>query len=126
MAGWLAAAAIAEACEIPGDFTPRGRAESSGIVVVFRTLPAMVEVGTPFRLELVLCADSGSPALTRVDATMPEHRHGMNYRPTVSARGGGLYVADGFLFHMPGRWQLVFDVARGERRARLTTDLVVE
>jgi hypothetical protein len=47
-----------------------------------------------------------------VDAQMPEHRHGMNYRPTVSATGNGRYVAEGLLFHMPSRWQLRFDVER--------------
>jgi hypothetical protein len=30
------------------------------------------------------------------------------------------------LFHMPGRWQLSFDVERSGRRTRLATDLVVE
>ena len=62
----------------------------------------------------------------RIDAVMPEHRHGMNYRPTLDAKGNGHYVAEGFLFHMPGRWQLSFDVERGGRRTRLTSDVLLE
>ena len=50
----------------------------------------------------------------------------MNYRPRVSASGDGRYVAEGLLFHMPGRWQLVFDVERDGRTERLATDLVLE
>ena len=115
-----------EGCEIPAGFAPRGRAEADGVVVVFRTVPAAIEVGRHFSVETVVCAPAGAPVLAHVDATMPEHRHGMNYRPTLTPKGGGRYVADGFLFHMPGRWQLVFDVARGDRRARLTSNLEVE
>lgn len=30
------------------------------------------------------------------------------------------------LFHMPGRWRLLFDVERGGRTVRLSTDMVLE
>jgi len=122
----LLLAAAAEACEIPAGFTPRGRVESAGITVVFRTLPPAIELGRHFAVDALVCADGAAPVLTRVDAQMPEHRHGMNYRPTLAPRGGGRYVAEGLLFHMPGRWELSFDVEAGGRRARLATDLVVE
>src|SRR5207244_3460995 len=52
-------------------------------------------------------------------------RHGMNYRPTLAAKGGGRYVAEGLMFHMPGRWELSFDVDASGRRPRLATDLSV-
>jgi hypothetical protein len=61
----------------------------------------------------------------RVDATMPEHRHGMNYRPVVSARSAA-YRAEGMLFHMPGRWDVTFDVEGNGRSERLTAVLQVE
>jgi hypothetical protein len=50
----------------------------------------------------------------------------MNYRPRVSARGDGLYVAEGLLFHMPGRWQLLFDVECGGRMERLEAEIDLE
>jgi hypothetical protein len=120
------AAAVADACEVPAGFTPLGRADADGVLVVFRTIPAPIELGRHFSVDTVVCADAGPAELRRIDATMPEHRHGMNYRPTLARKDHARYVADGFLFHMPGRWQLLFDVVRGERTTRLTADLVVE
>ena len=78
-------------------------------------------------MEAVVCAEPPAAVATvRVDAQMPEHRHGMNYRPRVSARGDGLYVAEGLLFHMPGRWHLLFDVERGGRTERLEAEIDLE
>jgi hypothetical protein len=48
--------------------------------------------------------------LRRVDATMPEHRHGMNYRPGVKPAGEGRWRVEGLMFHMAGAWELRFDV----------------
>jgi hypothetical protein len=119
------AAGAAPACDPPRGFTPRGRLASGDLVVLYRTLPAALEVGRHFSVEAVVCG--GAPArVLRVDADMPEHRHGMNYRARVSAAGDGRYIAEGLLFHMPGRWQLLFDVERDGRAERLTTDLVLE
>lgn len=95
-------------------------------MVVFRTLPPTIEIGRQFVLEAVVCADGSPPVLTRVDAEMPEHRHGMNYRPSLTAADGGRYLAEGFLLHMPGRWRLQFDVVRDGRRTRLATDIELE
>ena len=121
-------AAAAPPCEAPRGFAPQGRLESSDAVVLYRTIPPAIEVGQHFAVEAVVCptpTDGGAPAL-RVDARMPEHRHGMNYRPRVVKKGDGLYVAEGLLFHMPGLWQLMFDVERGGRSDRLMTDIDLE
>ena len=122
---WLIAGA-ADACESSSGITPAARVESSGIVVVFRTVPPVIELGRHFAVEALVCAHGAMPILTRVDAEMPEHRHGMNYRPALHDIGGGRYLAEGLLFHMPGRWQLLFDVERDGRRTRLTGDIVLE
>ena len=123
---WLLAGTAA-ACESTAGVTPpQGRLESSGVVVVFRTVPPGVEIGRHFIVEALVCADDPAPVLTRVDARMPEHRHGMNYRPTLKSLGAGRYLAEGFLFHMAGRWQLTFDVERAGRRTQLTGDVVLE
>jgi hypothetical protein len=100
--------------------------EEAGLVAIFRTLPPVVEIGRHFAVEVVVCAEGPPPTLTRVDAEMPEHRHGMNYRPTLTARGDGRFLAEGLLFHMPGRWRLLFDVEREGRRTRLATDILLE
>jgi hypothetical protein len=121
----LATAGAAEACEPPTGFAARGQLTAGDVVVVFRTVPAVIEIGRHFAVEAIVCA-SPAPQGLRVDAQMPEHRHGMNYRPTITTAGDGRYLAEGFLFHMPGRWQLRFDVERSGRTERLTTDIVVE
>ena len=61
----------------------------------------------------------------RVDARMPAHQHGMNYKPTVSSTGANRYKADGLMFHMPGRWELMFEVEAGGKTDKLakTVDL---
>jgi hypothetical protein len=126
LTAWLAASAVAvEACEAPVGFTARERLTANDVVVLFRTVPATIEIGRHFAVEAVVCATPPTQTL-RVDAQMPEHRHGMNYRPTVAATGDGRWVVQGMMFHMPGRWQLVFDVERGGRTERLATDILLE
>jgi hypothetical protein len=121
----LAAGVGAEACQPPTDFAARDRLTARDVVVMYRTVPATIEIGRHFIVEAVVCATPPPQAL-RVDARMPEHNHGMNYRPTVAAKGPGRYVAEGLLFHMPGRWELVFDVVHGGRTERLASGIVLE
>jgi hypothetical protein len=116
----------APSCEAPRGFAPTGRLESAETVVLYRTLPASIEVGQHFAVEAVVCPAPREPGGLRVDARMPEHRHGMNYRARVVEKGDGLYLAEGLLFHMPGLWQLMFDVERGGRTERLMTDIDLE
>jgi len=104
------------------------RAESAHYSVVFRTEPVRIAVGRAFALEAEVCAKDGSPKPTglRVDAQMPAHRHGMNYRPTVVVEGAGRFRAEGLLFHMPGRWQFLFDLEAPGMHERVTKDLTLE
>jgi hypothetical protein len=128
LAGLTAATAMAaDACEAPGGFEARGRLAAADVVLLYRTRPATIELGQHFAVEAIVCTPAAGPPATglRVDARMPEHRHGMNYRPRVSPVATGRFVAEGLLFHMPGRWQLLFDVERGGRTDRLAADLVV-
>ena len=102
----------AQACGLP----PGTRVESKRVALSYRTIPAKIVLGEPFVLELAACPKAGAPLSERVklDAQMPEHRHGMNYRPSLMPMGGGRYRSEGWLFHMPGRWEFVFDLD-GER-----------
>jgi hypothetical protein len=115
-------------CEPPASLGTPQRLESSDVVVLFRTVPSPIEIGRHFAVEAHVCPTPpiGAAAGFMVDARMPEHRHGMNYRAHVSRRPDGIYVAEGLLFHMPGLWQLMFDVERGGRMERLMTDVDLE
>ena len=124
----VGASEAAPPCEAPLSFGAPGRLESSDVVVLFRTVPSLIEIGQHFTVEALVCPTPpiGVAAGFMVDARMPEHRHGMNYRARVFRKPDGLYVAEGLLFHMPGLWQLMFDVERGGRMERLTTDIDLE
>lgn len=82
------------------------------MAVSYRTIPAKIAVGQPFVLELAACPKTGAAVSGRImlDAYMPEHRHGMNYRTKVVATGAGRFHSEGWLFHMPGRWEFLFDI----------------
>ena len=118
-AACAAFAGIAHACELP----PGTRVESAHVEVSYRTIPAQIAVGQPFVLDLAACSKQGPlPDRIRLDAHMPEHRHGMNYRATVVPQGAGRFHSEGWLFHMPGRWEFIFDLGS----ERLTHSVRVE
>ena len=102
--------------------------ENSRYAVAYVTSPAAVEVGRHFVVDFAVCPRAGAPAPqdVRVDANMPEHRHGMNYRASVVRSPAGAYRADGMLFHMPGRWDITFDIVAGNRTDRLIGTMRVE
>lgn len=73
-------------------------------------------------IDAIVCDTAGNPArLYYVDAIMPAHGHGMNYRPEIEDQGEGHYRITGLLFHMQGGWQLRFDVETAAGAERLTT-----
>jgi len=115
------AARCARAAQAPGAQT----LESPRVVLVFRTRPQPIRVGERFSVDTVLCPRSGGAAVDgfAIDATMPAHRHGMNYAPVLRADGPQAWIADGMLLHMPGRWQLSFDVRLAGSTERLAADL---
>jgi len=101
----IAAAPAATACELPGGATQK--IQSAKTLVLYRTNPAPLKARQHFTVEFAVCP---APESVRVDAWMPEHRHGMNYRPTITGSGEGPYRAEGLMLHMAGKWELVFEV----------------
>ena len=108
---WVLAASAYAACPAP----PASAAVmvEGPVQAVWQAEPSPITVGRPFALWVTLCpADA---VLLRVDATMPEHRHGMNYRPSFKPLGEGLWRVEGLLWHMSGRWELTLDLqAKGQ------------
>ena len=104
------------------------RVESTRYAIAYRIEPAPIVVGRHFVLELAVCAKDGAPPpqSLRVDAQMPAHRHGMNYRPGVTTVAPGRFRADGLLFHMPGQWEFVFDVGANGKTERLSSPIEIE
>jgi hypothetical protein len=80
----------------------------------------LVRVSEAFNLIAHICPKEEGASITRatLDATMPEHQHGMNYKPKLQLSGGvGQEIlgarqlsAQGMVFHMPGKWQIELQV----------------
>jgi hypothetical protein len=121
----LAAAALpacAAACEPPLRGAAVGTIAGTRYVIAWQA-PAPLPLAEFFAVDFAVCArDGGRIDTPRVDATMPEHGHGMNYRPAVAAQGKGRFRADGLLLHMPGRWQLSFAVGGEVLRAAIAVE----
>jgi hypothetical protein len=99
-----------------------------GTAIAYRTEPAKIAIGKPFSIEVVACVGGEkrmAPSRIRVDAGMPTHGHGMNYTPSESKLGPGHSTFDGLVFHMPGRWQITFDIFEGEKRRRLLQKVTI-
>jgi hypothetical protein len=127
----LCGSAVARAClpVLPGVKAGSGQTvDSKHYALVYRTQPEKIAIGQHFVVELALCAKDGAaaPESVRVDAHMPEHRHGMNYRTSVSSSGAGRYRAEGLMFHMPGRWEYIFEVRAAGATERLTTSVILQ
>ena len=101
---------------------------TAGYALAYRTDPEAIQVGRHFSLEFAVCPSAGvpAPAAVRVDARMPAHRHGMNYSTRVSTAANGHYRAEGLMFHMPGRWELIFDLRVNGGTERLAQEIVLE
>lgn len=101
---WACAGAIA--CELPqGEQQVASR--DGTIVLSVRAEPGGFVVDRLFGLVIHACSRTPLTGLT-IDAHMPEHRHAMNYKPSVTATAPGVWRADGLLLHMPGKWEFVF------------------
>ena len=122
----LPVVALGQACNpaLPGGT----QLESRRFLLGFRTEPASPKPGKYFAVEISVCPKAGVPApgTLAVDAVMPEHGHGMNYKAQLNTQASGHYVASGLMFHMPGRWELFFDVRSGDRTDRLMRTIIVQ
>ncbi len=106
----LLAAAPALACEpaLRGDGVRTLTGERH---VLAWQAPARVPLAEFFSLDIAVCTRDGrSVVAPRVDATMPAHGHGMNYRSSVATLGNNRFRASGLLLHMPGHWVIAFSI----------------
>jgi hypothetical protein len=93
--------------------------------IAYRWQPDALKVGQFFSMDVVACRvpDGGAAQTIIVDAQMPAHGHGMNYRPTTTESGPTRFQVSGLMLHMPGRWRLTIDLVQADRRTRLTRDI---
>ena len=117
----LAPASVLAACALPPQAGTRlGDTE---LQLAWRAQPAPIVAQRPFALRLRLCP--AHARLLRVDATMPAHGHGMNYRVALLPQGGGDWLAEGLLWHMSGRWELRFEIELDGRPRELRQEVLL-
>lgn len=114
LAALLGAAGPAAACPLaPADGTG---IDGDGVQAAW-AVSAPIEAGRHFTLQVRVCPPETE--LLQVDAMMPVHRHGMNYRPSLTRLGPGRWRVEGLMFHMSGAWELRMDLRRAGRTQTL-------
>ena len=101
------------------------RLASGDAEVAYRWDPAELKVGRFFAAEVIACRTPGAGPVReiRIDATMPAHGHGMNYRPAADETAPGHYKFTGLMLHMAGTWRHTIDLVQGAKRTRLTHEV---
>ena len=116
----------------------RPQAPEGGVVsnagryyVVHRVDPDPIPLNEPFSVQVwVYDAADRSVPLTdidfAIDGRMPEHRHGMTREPKITRNADGSFTVSGMLFHMPGFWELHFDILRDGQTERAQVDVILD
>jgi len=100
---------------------------SSPFSLMLKTEPAKIKIGQKLIAHVIVCAgDKANVDRFSVDATMPKHKHGMNYTPKIINNGNRRYSARGLLFHMPGLWRLEVAFRANGRQHRFFHDFTIE
>lgn len=117
-------AGAAQACDVPAGWTEMQRAGDDPTRILLDLDHGAVTVGQPFDIRIVVCSPgAGVSDRLDVDAIMPLHRHGMNYRPAVRRTAPEAYTIAGMFFHMPGAWQIVVRTYRADGSQKFTLDV---
>lgn len=126
--------ASAARAALPAGVTEReareGLTQNGTFRIRWESQPSPIPRNQPFTLRVhVTRADAPDAPLPdaelEVNALMPEHGHGMNTFPRTTRQPDGSFLAEGMLFHMRGRWDLIFNArdGRGFGQALLTVHL---
>ncbi|MEO1161077.1 MAG: FixH family protein [Pseudomonadota bacterium] len=114
----------ASACSIPDGWTVMQNAREQPGQIALKLPSVPVGVGQRFSIDILVCAGGQAAAgEIRLDATMPAHKHGMNYRPEVKPVEGNTYRGSGMFFHMPGKWQISVDLVTGSESRRFVLEV---
>ncbi len=117
----------------PPEWTRHARVESNAGSYVVHVSPPPEELpdNEDFELRVWIARAAAPHEVARevklaVEASMPEHGHGMNRTPKIARGEGGEFVVQGMLFHMTGRWELYFDITSGALSERAQVDVLLE
>ena len=93
----------------------------------YRVRQPPLRVARHFTLQFQFCRDDQPVQIDRfkLDASMPEHGHGMNYRASILPLNEGAFEARGLMFHMPGKWQIELQYWLQGEAEQLSLDYVL-
>jgi hypothetical protein len=97
--------------------------------VTLSATPLPIKLNVPFNIQFSVVPRGSAEQLQAtdlqviIDAQMPTHSHGMNRQPELTVLADGSYLAHGMLFHMPGHWELYFDITQSGRTDRAEIDV---
>ncbi len=95
--------------------------------IKFKLDTGTAPLNTPFGAKIVICNEADQfPDRIVVDATMPAHKHGMNYEPATAKVDSGHYAVENLLFHMPGVWRFEVTAYENDKPHRYTHDVSVQ
>ena len=124
--GMWSLAQAKEEC-VPGTGVQMSGAADAPWTIQIQLGPDGAPLNTPFDADIIVCTQSQQyPARIAVDATMPAHKHGMNYEPATVKIDSGHYEARNLLFHMPGVWRFEVTAYENDKPHRYTHDVSVQ
>ena len=112
----------------PGEGILIAEVKSNPYSITFASISEAIRIGEQFSVIAVVCDQKGTLADVNfsMDAWMPHHNHGMNYRPKITKKSAGRFLVEGLMMHMPGMWQFTFKIGEGDSTVRLTSDYVLK
>jgi hypothetical protein len=104
------------------------RASKSGTFKAeYTSDPEAIPVNVLHSWKLKVETADGKPvkdAEITLEATMPEHGHGMPTQPRITKNyGDGTYLVEGMKFSMPGWWVITFSIKAGGKTDSVTFNL---
>lgn len=98
-----------------------------GALLHYRIKSPPLRVARHFSMQFQLCRGETVIVIEgfTLDALMPAHGHGMNYKASIDWLDNGLVEAGGLLFHMPGQWRVTVNLTYdgAGRQARLDVEI---
>ena len=123
----LGQSALADEKCVPGMGIQMSGASEAPWAIQIQFSPKVVPLNTPFDADVAICSQSEQPPTRiKVDATMPAHKHGMNYEPKTAKMGNNRYAVKNLLFHMPGVWRFEVTAYEKDKPHRFTYDVKVK
>ena len=109
------------ACELAGSDLVE---LETGVTLHYRIDPSPLPIAQHFSMQFLVCRGGRPLALDsfELDALMPAHGHGMNYKANIEIQHDGLIEATGMLLHMPGPWQISVDLSYDDLARQIKID----